>query len=110
MSGMVKSTCTKQDFLLSRSERAYVAKLQTFGPHAIPEYQKLACKELGQAIFNRYKKESGSSREGFYTAVRIFTALAYNSKGIQTPEWILFRASVGKAWNGIGDSTGRWTT
>lgn len=102
---------TKESFRLSRNEEAYVIKLQKFGPLnlvLLDSDTKQACKDLGQKIFNHYKKEGGSDH-AFGKVVRIFTALAYNSKGIKTDEWTIFRNAVAKAWNGIGDLSERWT-
>jgi hypothetical protein len=98
---------TKASFHLCAREDAYVAKLQQFGPLNSVD-KRAACKKLGQVIFNHYKKEGGSNY-AFGKAVRIFTALAYNSKGLKTDEWTIFRNAVNKAWNGVGDSSGCWT-
>jgi hypothetical protein len=102
---------TKESFHLSAKEDLFVAKLQKFGPLnsvLTNPTKKAECKKLGQVIFNHYKKEGGSNY-AFGKAARIFTALAYNSNGLKTDEWTIFRNAVAKAWNGVGDSTGRWT-
>lgn len=92
---------------LSKSEQEYVSKLTSIQPlDSIldrGEVQK-KCKEIGQEIFDKYKRENGgNSFAGKDAAQRICNAVLFSCSDGQ-----LRKQYIEHAWNGIGDKNWNW--
>lgn len=83
----------------------YIEKLRTLPFDSILDGKKgeKKCKAIGQEIFDKFKKECGSSLAGKEAAQSICDAI----KPLQ-PDGKLLSKHIEYAWDGIGDENWRW--
>lgn len=92
---------------LTRQEQTFLEQLSCLSSQAIRAggTEKEQCRQIGQTIFNLYKKKNdGNSLAGKAALQRIYSALSF----VRSHEAGELRSAIKDAWVGIGDNSCRW--